>query len=148
MSKAHGLAASLASVRDAADRLNKMTDRAAETVRRVEEFLGERCSVGVTASVLVSEEDAQDFPTTWTTNLAYAWTNNGLRIVVSVYSEHDGRTDVKTWAECSRDVKLATVKKLPDLLTAIADEINKRISDAEDAIGTIDEVFNALKTGQ
>lgn len=140
------LSKSLSKLRNSAKRLNQLTDQANETIREVETFLNEKCSVGVYASVRAYEEVHDDGPPfSIFTNLEYRRVGSRFRIAVVQYHEFDPEQEkVKPWSDGSRDEKLDTIAKLPDLIAAIGNKLDERIGNAEKGLGEVSEILHGL----
>jgi len=140
------LSKSLSKLRNSAKRLNQLTDQANETIREVETFLNEKCSVGVYASVRAFQEVQDDAPPfSIFTNLEYRRVGPRFRIAIAQYHEFDpDQVKVKPWSDSSRDEKLDSIAKLPDLIAQIGKKLDERIRDAEKGLGEISEVLHGL----
>ena len=111
------LLTSIDKLRKSAAVLNQITDRAGETVREVESFLNKECSVGVHAFVRVRESTDPESGVAFTQWLEYR--RVGAKYRIAVVSSHDVDSDneqVKEWTDSTRDEKLETVVKLPELI--------------------------------
>jgi hypothetical protein len=139
----------LSVLRDSAQRLNEISDRAAATVQQLETFLNEECSVGIDVSVLVSKETedlGQGFEAEELTYLEYHRVGGRYRIAVLVETRAPYGDDntVTPWVECKRDVKIETVKKLPELLSELVKAINTRIAEAEHAVDSAAQLLKGM----
>lgn len=132
-------------LRSSSARLNKLTNEAVVVIKRVEDFLNKECSVGARASVLVSEHDHDDEQVIESQYLAYCRIGSRYRIAVVwvVSDDPDSRTE-KPWSDCTRDDKIETLEKLPDLITEISKKLASKIKLAEKSLATASEVANAL----
>src|SRR5215203_6170076 len=106
------------SIRKLSSQLNTLSDELGKTVASVEEFLNVTCSLGIPSSVLVEEDDESHIRI----HLCYGRVGGKFRIAVGLVFD-DGEENTKPWSDCTRDVKIATFKKLPDLLAKIAQDI-------------------------
>ncbi len=131
-------------IKDAASRLNAITDAASVTVRELENFLNEVCSIGIHAWVKVREDADQHV--TSTQYLEYRRVGQRYRIAVvwgnDVDPEHE---NVKPWSDCSRDEKLETVALLPELIEVVAKKVDEKIRDAESASLAVSNVLESLR---
>lgn len=130
-------------LRESAARLNRLTDEAGVMVKRVEEFLGEECSVGIRAFVNIRQGSESGEESQW---LEYRRVGSRFRIAVVWGCNDDPGPEneiVKPWSDCSREDKLATIKKLPDLISEVAKKLDRNIAEAET---TMKSVSNALGT--
>lgn len=136
------LSSAVSKLRTSSARLNQLTDDAAATVKEVEDFLGRECSIGI-PSYLQIQKAAE--PGDDDVFLAYCRIGSSFRIA-HVRCPYDGSENeyVKPWSDCSRDVKLETIKKLPDLLTAIAKNVDDRIEEAEKTMRSVSQVLQSL----
>jgi len=127
--------------------LNEITDKISHIVKQVEEFLNVTCSAGVYASVNVTtttlpEEGPEEYQ-----DLVYCRVGSHFRIAVADWWEVEPENrSIKAWAECSRDVKLETAKKLPDLILEIAKQIDGRIEEAQHTSAMVSRIMSALCT--
>lgn len=139
----------LARVRESAAKLNQLCDQAAESVRRLEEFLAKECSVGIEAEVNVSHYDDESHAESL--DLCYGRWGDRFRVLLRWYdssscsSPSDNGVTAKPWAECKRDEKLATVALLTDLISAIEENLDTRIKKAEAAISGIANLTSAAR---
>ncbi len=136
------LSSAVSKLRASSARLNQLTDEAAATVKEVEEFLGQECSIGISTSLQVQKaaEPGDD-----DVYLEYRRIGSRFRIAY-VRCPYDGtQTEhVKPWSDCSRNVKLQIIKKLPDLLAAIAKKVDDRIEEAEKTMESVSQVLQSL----
>jgi hypothetical protein len=138
---ADDLSVAIERLRTSTQRLNAICDQAAQTVRDTEAYL-EDLHVGVAASVPVitiwHDEDGRERTVT---SLEYLRPESQkFRIAVEFASYFDGEChdrEVKSWAECSRDDKLRTFEKLPDLIVEIARKVDERVLKAEQTINEV-----------
>lgn len=139
------LTSAVGRLRTSAARLNSLTDEVAELVREVEDFLNVKCSVGITASVIIEENGDEDGA--WWEFLEYDRCGARFRIIVRSGHDYDGpREDSeKPWVECSREMKLKAAEKLPQLLIAIADAVDKKIETAQAAKDSIENLIGTDK---
>jgi uncharacterized protein Yka (UPF0111/DUF47 family) len=131
-------------LRRSSARLNEITDKAAETVRRIEDFLNDECSLGIEASVKTKEE--QDDGLFYSRLLAYRRYGAKYRIVVE--EEDTSCPDpwtIKAWSDCTREVKLETFPWLPELIKKIAAEVDKTIKEAEQVSQTVTQMVQSLQ---
>lgn len=129
-------------LRRSTEHLNHLCDQAALLIRDVEAFL-EESRVGLSASVSIyfgawaEEADSPD----WENRLSYRRVDGGkFRIVYERnFIEHPtGRVDeVRPWSECTRDEKLDSLAKLPELLVELAKLAEERAIKAEKALASV-----------
>lgn len=131
-----GITESLARIGEQSARLNQLCDEGAATIRELEDVL-EKMNVGVPASVkLVDEDDGCGY---WEIE-SFVYSRIGSRFRIGHYrADASGPDSVveKPWSDCSRQIKIDTLHRLPDLVAAIADEVEKRAKLAETAIATV-----------
>ncbi len=131
-------------MRSSTKSLNTITDEIAETIQQVESFLNQTCSAGVYASVNVKTTSYAQAPEEYL-ELVYCRLGSRFRIAVSEWWEVDPESrDIKAWVECSRDIKLETAKKLPDLILEISKQIHKRIEEAKITSIAVSHVMSTL----
>jgi hypothetical protein len=129
------MSAAFERLRTSAQRLNFVTDTAAQLVKDVETFL-EESGVGIYASVLIHYlGHPDDEPDGWV-NLDYRRLAGGkFRIsVVRVRNGGEGpdiEEECRAWSECNREEKLKSFEKLPELMVALAKEVENRTARAE-----------------
>jgi len=130
---------SIQTLRTLAPKLNQVTDQATETVKAVEKFLDEN-GVGVAAYACVDSRG--DGPEG--TYIGYLRHSGKFRIVV-VDADADGvDRRIRTWYECSRDEKLDSFDRLPDLLAHIAKQLQERIDRTANSVRLVSEFLTAL----
>lgn len=139
------LASAVGRLRTSTARLNSLTDKVADLVREVEDFLNVECSVGITASVKIEEDGDENG--SWWEYLEYDRCGDRFRIIVRSGHDYDGPAEdsEKPWVECSRETKLKAAEKLPQLLIAIADAVDEKIETAQAAKESIE---NLIGTGE
>jgi hypothetical protein len=137
-------------LRDRADELNTLTDEAARLVAEIEDFLGRTCSAGVTAyvpvrAVGITDGEGKYTGIDWFQSLGYERVGKRFRICVVTGDDFDPESCQTTaWAECDRATKLDTLAKLPDLIHAVAESLQRRVDDARNAIGSAKDVVRAF----
>src|SRR5947209_7055848 len=108
----------ISSIRKLSSQFNTLSDELNKTVVSIERFLNVTCSVGIPALVLVSDSPSRR------KYLEYRRVSSKFRIaIVEVETEDPWNEAVKPWADCTRDEKLETFKKLPELLAKIAEDL-------------------------
>jgi hypothetical protein len=114
------------SLRSLTPRLNAATDLANKTVRDAEEFLNEECSAGIPACVQFrSSENGPGY------FLEYKRIGQRFRIAVVQATDEGRELSVRPWSDCTRDEKLESFKKLPELLARIAKDVETMVNEAE-----------------
>ena len=134
------LSKALSKVQHSATRLNQLTDQANNTVREVENFLNDKCKVGIPAYIDISKSDdlAGNI-----TGLQYF--EVGIRYRISIVSgPKGGSRRAKPWSDCSREEKLETIGKIPDLIAELGKRIDEKILKAEKGLDEIAEVLQAF----
>ena len=136
------LSSAVSKLRTSSARLNQLTDDAAATVKQVEEFLGQECSIGIPAFVQIREATK---PGELEEYFEYRHMGSGFRFVyvTSPFNSPDDE-HVAMWSNCGRDVKLETIKRLPDLLAEIAKKVDDRIVEAEKTMESVSQVLHSL----
>jgi hypothetical protein len=141
------LSKSLRELRNSTEELNALTDRANDLVRRTERFLSEECRVGGPTSTHVEWMDqSAEGPNgeqgpEWSTYLCYKRHKGEHRIMVEHLLDYDLR-ESKPWAECSRDVKLETIKALPNLIDELLSKVNDQVSGLQATISQLDSIIS------
>jgi hypothetical protein len=137
---ADALSTSIELLRSASPRLNEATTQAGDVVRRVEDFLNDECKLGVTACVAVVQDDEAE----WGTYLEYRRVGGKFRIAV-VDSDFRGENEtVKPWSDCSREEKLRSFQHLPQLITKVAEEVQRSIDAVSETGRTVTALMKAL----
>ena len=142
-------------IRKLSPKLNETTDQAARIVEQVEKFLGDECSVGISASAgfkrgTVIADD--EYIRSWSA-LVYERISGKFRIGVAVETYRvddrdefvsDISREVTVWSSADRETKLAAFEKLPDLLEEIADKAEKATVNVAGAAKSAEAVLKAL----
>ena len=138
------LSSAMSTLKNSSDKLNDLTNKAASTVKCVEEFLSKECSIGFSERVLIEDNNySSKF-------LEYRRIGSHFRIAISNVVNTKVKTILtrddkfKAWSDCSRDEKIESLKKLPDLIIAITEHVEKEVSKAEEAKNTATHVLNSL----
>jgi hypothetical protein len=133
--------ASLRELRESTNKLNALTDRANDLVRRTERFLSEECRVGGPIYVHVEslDEDVEPDGPCLETYLGYGRFKGEHRIIVEHVLEGDPR-GAKPWAECSRDIKLASLDALPTLIKKLLEKVSKQVADVDAKLSALESM--------
>lgn len=132
----------LKALRELSPKLNALTDAANKTVREIEHFLNEDCSVGVTTVHNVELDDPASPAGLY---LEYRRVGNKFRIAIVETDSGCNDTSVRPWADCTREEKLKTFKHLPELLAKIVDNVNEQIKETQEAITRVTASLAALR---
>lgn len=147
---------SISDIRDISPKLNAATDRASETVVRVEQFLNDECGIGLAAQCQVDAVQISEGKQR-ITYLSYARVGGKFRIAVEteIYCEFTNdqgfadqsweQEDLKPWVNCPRDMKVEAFPMLPDLLEAVAEKAKKAVKAVEDSVAAVDKILAALE---
>jgi hypothetical protein len=134
------LSVAIKRLRTSSQRLNQISDEAAQLIQDIEQFL-EETRVGVSATVQIgygASSPNADSPD-WADLLSYRRLNSGkFRVAFvrqDVESSHEGT--VRPWSECTRDEKLQSLEKLPELLVELANQIEERTIRAEQVLSIV-----------
>lgn len=123
-------------LRASSERLNALCDTAAQSVRELEAYL-QSLNLGFSASISAwtecSEDDFEQV------ELAYQSSSNGTYRVAVIRSSPEteyeqGSYSSKPWAECSRDDKLRSFEKLPELLSELTKKLEEKLAKAEHVV--------------
>jgi hypothetical protein len=120
----------------------------AGVIREVESFL-DSCQVGVPAWVVVeSSTDDERGMQTWT-SLGYDRVGGKFRVAIGYGGDAYDELTTKAWNDCSRQEKLLTAPKLPELLAAIHVEVQRAVTETK-AVTTklVNELKPVLKAGR
>ena len=136
---AAALSESLDKLRKSSELLNAITEEANHTVQSVENFLA-KISIGVEGYANVwTDEDTDE-----RCILSYRRVNGRFRIAVTHGTCPDDEV-FKAWAECSREEKLETISKLPDLVDNIATQAEESAAKALESVQAVKQVLNKLE---
>jgi hypothetical protein len=126
-------------LRTSTQRLNAISDAAAQTVRDVEAYLN-GIQPGVEANVPI-DDCYDDDERVGSLILGFrGYGQQGMRIVhiflpKGAKSENDA--EIHGWSEGSRDLKLRSFEKLPELLRQIAKGVEEQVAKAEKTVAEI-----------
>jgi len=124
------LSASIENLHNTSSKLNELSDRLSATVQAIETTLGKTYSLGLPANVKVESKTDEGGLTT-VQFLGYERIGSKFRLSVTWASDYDPENPtVKPWSDCARDIKLATIQKLPELI----ESISKRSDDSIEAL--------------
>lgn len=136
------LSASIEKLRKSSSHLNTISDSTNETVRTIEEILRDEFKIGTPAFIKTgSEEDCSTY-------LEYRKIGNIFRIAVVWADEYGERESAKPWSDCTRKVKIDTIKHLPALLVELTKKVDEQLQQAEDAEEVASEVYNSILMGE
>lgn len=147
---ADDLSVAVERLRTSTQRLNAICDAAARVIRDVEEFL-ETMHVGVPAWVDIRREHFHDgnHQNYSDVKLSYQRHDSGkFRVVVVTcpsWADSDDDVTVRPWSECSRDQKLESLEKLPELFVELAKQVDKRTIKAEQTVTTVGSLLQLPK---
>jgi hypothetical protein len=134
------LSATFERLRTSTQRLNNITDLAAQAIKDVEWFL-EESGVGMTASALIHYTGHPDAEPEGWVNLEYRRVPGGkFRIAVVRVRNREREPEeesVRPWPECTREEKLESFQQLPALLAALTERIEERVAAAEKIIAEV-----------
>lgn len=149
------LKASVARLRALAPKLNKVTDEANETVKTVEAFLVNECSLGLPA--YVEEEGHRTRSPSYSLGFdriegkfrilvrTTQWTNLDDEPVSEAAEDAEAVEDTyEPWSDVPRAVKLRTLPILPELLKTLALQAQDAIDTAAKTTTTIKEMMAAI----
>jgi inorganic pyrophosphatase len=145
---ADDLSVAVERLRTSTQQLNTLSDSAAKVIREVEQFL-EECHVGVSAWVEVKRIDVADESRCFSTVLlSYQRHKSGKFRIVLVTTPFDAHGPdaviVCPWSECSRDDKIESLGKLPDLLVELSERVNEKTQMAEQALAAVGSLLRAV----
>lgn len=127
------LSSALRNLRESSKSLNSLTEDATQTVRDVEGFLRDECSIGIRTSIPIGIKDnVRMF-------MAYRKFNSQWRITLQ-FGADDDDPEFRPWTDCSRDNKLWSIEHLPSLIKAIDGEVDSRIDAAEKTLSFLQTV--------
>jgi hypothetical protein len=135
------LRAAVETLRSSTLRLNKVTDLANETVREIEKFLNEECSVGIHTCVRLGRA-GEGHAGTW---LEYRRVGPRFRIALVEADPNGEDVSVKAWADSPREEKLESFEHLPALLTKIAERVEQELTRTEITAKTVVDTLAALR---
>lgn len=134
------LSASIQKLRESSSKLNDLTDQANQTIQMVEDLLRNELRISSSATTAASNRTPNNvlaaIGNIYSTELSYNKFHDKFRICV-IYRDQANKMYTKPWLECSRDLKLESIRRLPELLELILDGINKHIDAAEQALSNV-----------
>lgn len=147
---------SLKQLKDIAPQLNATLDQAAEVVRLVEESLD---SLNLNVKAMVScDTSSKSRPSRQYTVLCYGRVNRKFRVSIDVMEStvvRDDRGDLDgyatvalsetPWLEASREDKLLSFPKLPELLERVYTNALKAISNIQEATPKVQKILASMK---
>jgi hypothetical protein len=154
-----------ARLRGVVAQLNAAAAEAAAVVQAVDLFLGDELSIGVSAtsrpfdtqraSGSGSGSGSGDGDLVVTAHLAYGRVQgkDRLHVLKATHEKNDWNEDfTKTvsedrtpWQACSREVKLQSFAKLPELLTNLANKVEEVTSQTSRTVETVRALIDAMK---
>ena len=130
----------LEDLRASSTALNQVTDDAANLVKQVENFLNKECSVGIPAQVNVEWDDDRE-EGVW---LEYRRVGANFRIALVSGDPGDENPSVRPWSDCTREEKLESIGKLPELISSISENVNKKLAESKDAIAKLSDLLHGI----
>ncbi len=154
----------MSTLRTISPELNRITDEANALVQKVESLLAS-LSLGIPAAVHVRREstceapDSQGLVTIRAVDVYLEYRRIDKKFGLAVVRTQSTRRqvnpddgsvmvqdlDVTPWASCSRDLKLESFAKVPDLIAAIAEKAGGYIERVKAAGDTVRELVKALE---
>lgn len=147
------IATSLSKIKNTLPGINATTDKAAEAMRRLEEFLNENGAGGGGDTFFGKNEDSD----VKLYSIAYARGDAGrYEFMVHRYgplaNKYDGRgplLETWPWHSAPRELKLISLDAVPDLLTEIAEQAEGLAINANEAVdGVLNELDAAAGSGR
>jgi hypothetical protein len=157
------LKAQVAALRAIAPRLNAASDEAFAVVRAVEEFLGSELSLGISAESSIfaqapsQGDDEGDPEMRLFSCLAYGRVGGVYQLhilealskkTVNTWGMEEwdpiSRSQIP-WSSCTREVKLESFEKLPELLRLIAHKAETLVEKTAATSATVRELLDAMK---
>ena len=126
------LSASIEKLRKSSSTLNQLSDTTNINVGYIEDALREQFKIGTSASVSAGDDPEYDDGEIF---LAYRKIGSKFRIAV-IHAFPGDEDHEKPWSDCSRELKIRTIKYLPLLITELTKKIDAQIKDAELANNT------------
>jgi hypothetical protein len=140
--------------------LNAAAAEAAIVVQAVDTFLGDELSIGVSAASRPFDsqrvQGSGEGELVVTTHLAYGRVQgkDRLHVLKATHEKNDWSEDfTKTvsedripWSACSREVKLQSFVKLPELLTNLSNKVEEVTTQTTRTIETVRALIDAMKT--
>jgi hypothetical protein len=127
-------------LRDSTRRLNEATDKAGAIINEVEAMLAS-IGVGRYGCAIVSADHNHEHGISVYTSLVYARIAGKYRIGVEWgHSDDPESNTLKPWAECSREEKLQSFAKLPDLLEKLSAEVDQDVTSAVSTVESVSKV--------
>jgi len=77
--------------------------------------------------------------------LEYRRIGTKYRIAVVVVSEQEPDQEyARAWSDCSRNLKIESIEKLPDLIDKIIKQVELEVASANEAMQTVNNVLSSL----
>ena len=146
-------------LRGIVSQLNAAAAEASAVVQAVDVFLGDELSIGVSASSRpfdtqrVTGDDNSELVVT--SHLAYGRVQGKerLHVLKTTLAKNEWKEDfTKTvaedrtpWSACSREVKLQSFVKLPELLAALATRVEEVASQTSKTVETVRSLIDTMK---
>lgn len=130
----------LVKLKQNADALNAITDAASDSVRSIEAFLSKDCSIGFDISIAYSDKNYAGKK-----HLGYHRIGHNYRIAISIDSQFQANMMApKAWSDCSRTLKIESIKYLPALIEAISKKVEDDIAEAKVATNSVADILSSL----
>ena len=116
-------------------KLNSSTDDAGKIVQGVENYLSDILHLGTSGAVMIDSDDDPRNASFSSTHLVYGRLCSKYRIYISCTEEFHGRQELPEdtpWANCSRELKLQSFARLPDLLDKLIENLERAIQQVAD----------------
>lgn len=145
----------ISKLRELAPVLNKATDEANATVRRVEAFLNEECSIGIPAESHEKYPKALEKHRVRRHGIGYLRHGGKYRICVIIIIEQwdrDGNLiqvmdrEETPWESAPREAKLRVLPFLPTMLGGLVSVAEDMAKSTEAATKSVNEILSALPT--
>ncbi|MFH1108734.1 MAG: hypothetical protein V1790_06020 [Planctomycetota bacterium] len=150
-------------IRSLSPKLNEATDQAAAIVDRVEKFLSDECSVGITARVRFTDAVEREAPRKGLSETLYLvyeriagkfrvgvavewWGQKAVNFSISFLTPERIKREVTAWPSVDRETKLAAFEKLPEVLQEIAEKTEKATASVGAAAKSAEAILKALST--
>jgi len=146
-------------IRSLSPKLNKATDQAAGIVDRIEKFLSDECSIGISAAIPFLDVSTGRKSLCEVSSLVYERIAGKFRVGIVVQTYRENVTDLQTnslttesvkrevaaWSSADRETKLASFEKLPEMLKEIAEKAEKATASVGAAAKSAEAVLKALE---
>jgi hypothetical protein len=144
------LSASFKQLSAAATYLNNVSDTLGKNIGLIDSRL-KKLKIGVTVWIRFSEEQKDDTENVSTYEIGFAkiprgesW-GIGIRRISWASSDSNPEEEIKPFNECSRELRLQSVGKIPDLIEQLTREVSTKASEIKPIVDQTEDFARALQ---